>query len=463
MSTRGIRRLIHHLLRAWHPTTELELSPPSVEDQYIEILDSVAARVPHAASKGRFACAAAKLLGSLQARVSHHLTSIARLSVEASEAAINLGWVSHDMRAIARSGRGISGAVEELANSNHEIAKNSSDSAQYAEETRQAMELCVADSHAATHAMSQINDRVNYIGARLEILETTSHQIRTMAGAIEVIARQTNLLALNATIEAARAGEAGRGFSVVASEVKALSDQTAKVTEEIRKRLVNFSSEMTQIDAAVRESRSAVITGTDIVNQVAARADIAGQAMVKVTQRAQHLADMLDEQRSVTSEIARSTIEIANKIGKSETEVNSITDRLSECETIAQADFEDISAFSREGALLRLIAGAGLFKRQLAEILTGQSPAVSLAIPYERAHFSPSLEQPIQDRGVEAQLLELDAAARRAQRLSDDLVILARNKDRTGASEAYENCDEALANVVDLAQSVLRNIGRDEV
>src|SRR3546814_19861251 len=89
--------------------------------------------------------------------------------------------------------------------------------------------------------------------SRIQALAATAQQIGDVITLIQDIAEQTNLLALNATIEAARAGEAGKGFAVVASEVKSLASQTARATEEIR-------SQIEEIQSASREAGETIKT-----------------------------------------------------------------------------------------------------------------------------------------------------------------------------------------------------------
>ncbi len=201
-----------------------------VESPFAEAIEAFAAKGSAAISVGRFGRALGKLARWVETRILEDTSLVATLSAEASETAVNVTWISHDIHEMTHSAKAISGAVEELAISINALAENSVISAEGADRTRHTLENCVTDGRAATSAMTVIDSRVSYIGDRLAVLQSTADQIRGMAGAIEAIARQTNLLALNATIEAARAGEAGKGFAVVASEVKSLAVQTGKAT-----------------------------------------------------------------------------------------------------------------------------------------------------------------------------------------------------------------------------------------
>jgi methyl-accepting chemotaxis protein len=132
-------------------------------------------------------------------------------------------------------------------------------------------------AYAAVQQAEQTNDRIGE-------LSQAAARIGDVVQMISAVAGQTNLLALNATIEAARAGEAGRGFAIVASEVKALAAQTAKATEEI-------GSQIAQMQEATRQS---VVAIKDIGNTIAQISDISTG-----------IASAVEEQGAATQEIAR--------------------------------------------------------------------------------------------------------------------------------------------------------------
>jgi methyl-accepting chemotaxis protein len=438
-------------------------SEEDVEGQLAEVIEAFAAS--HSASNiplGRFGRALATLVRSIEKRILDDIALIANLSAESSETAVNVGWISHDIHEMTHSAHAISGAVEELAISINALAENSVESAEGADRTRNTLEDCVADGHVATSAMTLIDSRVGYIGERLSVLAATSEQIRGMAGAIEAIARQTNLLALNATIEAARAGNMGRGFAVVAGEVKALSEQTGKVTEEIRNRLGTFACEMAEIKIAVADSHKAVGDGSGIVNQVVERVVATGDAMVEVAQRSRHLADLLENQRAATSEIAESTAKIAAKIGKTEVEIDAINTRLVGCERLAQASWEaDKNAYP--GAdIARLPAEGAIFKRQLAAMLIGAAPPAHLASPLDRTQLAACLDRYSVLRQKDGALIaRLERAAMKAREQGRLVVTSIETKNWGAASEAYEICEKALAEVGDVVRPILEKLKND--
>ena len=434
---------------------------PDVEAQCAESLEAFAAtRSFPILPAGRFARALAALARCIERQVLDDMARVAALSAEASESAVNVGWISHDVHEMTHSAQAISRAVDELAISINALAENSFVSAEGADRTRTTLENCVGDGRAATSAMKVIDSRVDYIGERLAVLETTAEQIRGMAGSIEAIARQTSLLALNATIEAARAGNMGRGFAVVAGEVKALSAQTGRVTEEIRNRLGTFACEMGEIKSAVTDSHKAVGDGSAIVNQLVDRVVSTGDAMVDVAQRARRLAELLDGQRAATSEIAQSTAKIAAKIGKTEDEIGAINMRLVGCERLAA---ESWKASPYPGAdIAQLLADAATFKRELAAMLIGAVPPAMLSSTIDRDRLAACLARYPNLRDKESALLgRLQGAASRAQEQAQISVASIEAKSWTRASDAYEECERALADFAAAVRLILERL-KDE-
>jgi methyl-accepting chemotaxis protein len=448
-----------NLVRRNPPAAPSEVEE-DVEGQLAEAIEALAAT--HSVSAipaGRIGKALAILLRSIERRILEDAGLVAALSADASETAVNVSWISHDIHEMTHSAQAISGAVEHLAASIDALAKNSVESAEGADRTRRTLENCVVDGRAATGAMTVIDSRVSYIGDRLAVLEATSGQIRGMAGSIEAIARQTNLLALNATIEAARAGNMGRGFAVVAGEVKALSEQTGKVTEEIRNRLATLVAEMAEIKSAVADSHKAVGDGSGIVNRVVERVISTGDAMVEVARRARNLAELIEDQRSATSEIAESTAKIAAKVGKTENEIGAINTRLIGCEQLAEASREQDKRGYPGTDIARLPAEAATFKRRLAAMLVGAMEPTILSSALDRDRLTACLKRYPDLRQNEAGLVsKLERAATKAQEQGQLVVAGVEAKRWAAASDAYETCEAALADFAEAARLILERL-----
>lgn len=183
----------------------------------------------------------------------------------------------------------VAAATEELSASVHEIGRQVQESSRIA---------------AAAVSQAEATD------TRINKLSRAAQEIGDVVKLITAIAEQTNLLALNATIEAARAGEAGRGFAVVASEVKSLASQTAKATDEISSHIAGMQEATQESVAAIKEIGGTIGQISKIAGNIAAAIEQQSNATTEIARNVQNAA-------SGTAEIAESISEVNR--GASET------------------------------------------------------------------------------------------------------------------------------------------------
>jgi methyl-accepting chemotaxis protein len=172
--------------------------------------------------------------------------------------------------------------------------------------------------------------------ARITALSEAATRVGNVVKLITDIAEQTNLLALNATIEAARAGEAGKGFAVVASEVKNLANQTAKATEEI-------SAQIAGIQTATQDSVSAISGIGTTIGEISGIASAIAAAVEEQSAATQEIARNVQEAATGTSEVTSniSTVsQAAGETGAAATQVLSAAGELSSQATVLRQEFE---------------------------------------------------------------------------------------------------------------------------
>ena len=179
-------------------------------------------------------------------------------------------------------------AIESMAVAISQVAENA-DAA--VEAGRRTIEAALKGGEAvnkSVDAMYRIRNTVQQTSDRIKTLGESSQEIGDIVHLIETIATQTNLLALNAAIEAARAGEAGRGFGVVAEEVRRLADRSTKAANDIATLVQGIQTEVVEAVAAMEQGVTEVADGVTL-------ADEAGSALNEIVSVAQQSADLIQE------------------------------------------------------------------------------------------------------------------------------------------------------------------------
>ncbi len=205
-------------------------------------------------------------------------------------------------------------AGEEMSATSGDIAQNCQMAAEGAQRASQSAQNGSAVVEKTVMVMGQIAEKVQVSAKTVESLGARSDQIGAIIGTIEDIADQTNLLALNAAIEAARAGEQGRGFAVVADEVRALAERTTRATREIGEMIKAIQNETKGAVAAMEQGVQQVETGTmEAAKSGAALRDILEQINA-VAMQVNQIATAAEEQTATTGEISSNMQQITEVV-----------------------------------------------------------------------------------------------------------------------------------------------------
>ncbi|MCU7988465.1 methyl-accepting chemotaxis protein [Shewanella sp. SW24] len=236
-------------------------------------------------------------------------------------------------------------AMNEMTATVAEVAQSASAAADSAKD---------ADTYAANgnnivmqsiSSMSQLSDQIQKTAQVIGFLSNESQNIGRVLDVIKSIAEQTNLLALNAAIEAARAGEQGRGFAVVADEVRTLAQRTQKSTQEIEAMIATLQQ-------GVKEAVNAMEIGINQVDDANDKANQAGQALKEIvssvdsiTELNTHIATAAEEQSSVAESINRSIIAISDIAEHSTSSAAELSESVVNLTKLANSMRNQVSAF----------------------------------------------------------------------------------------------------------------------
>ncbi|MBI2412577.1 MAG: methyl-accepting chemotaxis protein [Deltaproteobacteria bacterium] len=202
-------------------------------------------------------------------------------------------------------------AMEEMSATVIEVAKNSqqaSESARIAQRTAAQGGVIVGQ---AIEAMKEVAESTTVSAGTVKSLGKRSEEIGSIVSVINDIADQTNLLALNAAIEAARAGEQGRGFAVVADEVRRLAERTSKATREISGMITAIQEETGKAVGAMNSGVAKVENGVKLANEAGEALNQIVSGVENVTEMIGQIATSAEEQSATTDEITRSMDSIA--------------------------------------------------------------------------------------------------------------------------------------------------------
>lgn len=283
---------------------------------------AVAKRVATGDLTGRIEVHSRDEVGQLMQAISDMVDSLAKavsvvrggaeqVSSTAAQLSVSSAQISQGSQAQSEAAASTAAAVEQITVSINLVAANTEDVRKLSEKSLQQTQLGNQSVTEMIGEIKRVQEAVNLIAGSVSEFVKSTRAIAGMTQQVKDIADQTNLLALNAAIEAARAGEQGRGFAVVADEVRKLAEKSAKSANEIDQVTSSLNQKSTQVEAVVQTGLRSLLATQEQVERVSTILKDAGELVSQSSHGVNDIASSVSEQSLASTEIARNVEKIA--------------------------------------------------------------------------------------------------------------------------------------------------------
>jgi len=256
---------------------------------------------------GELATHVNQFLSQMQAMISSIINHSQKLAAQAEQANQLSQQASEQVETQQNDVNQIATAIHEMSATAAEVASHAEMTATASQGSATACEGGQDVIEKNRRAIVDLAEQVSSASGIISELENNTQSINQILSTIQEIAEQTNLLALNAAIEAARAGEQGRGFAVVADEVRVLSQRTHGSTEEIRNMIETLQNNTKLAVNSMQASTSLADTSVDYAEQASESLNTITSAINEINDMALQIASAAEEQRAVSEDISRNT------------------------------------------------------------------------------------------------------------------------------------------------------------
>ncbi len=326
--------------------------------------------------------ALAPVAREMQRQSSDRLKGLVHIWVDQTTPLLAIAEMMRDMRDVEHRNEAMATASEEMSASISEIARSAAQVSQESQTVKQELANNIDSVNQAASTMDGISSAFGALTEKVGVLSNASEMIGSILKTIEQIAGQTNLLALNATIEAARAGDAGKGFAIVASEVKNLAKQTSSAAEDIRKRITALQDGMRDMLTSMTDGSARVSKGAGVIKTVGDGIHAVNDRVEAVTQSIVSISATVEEQSKVTDEVAGNIAAVVPMAQRMLRSIDLLTDTMEKSGTHIQKTLAELVK-NPSATTLVLVAKSdhASFKKRVIDTLVGHGQTKSGDLP----------------------------------------------------------------------------------
>lgn len=281
-------------------------------------------------------------LREMLSQLASHADGVAGAALQLAAASKQINSSSAEQSAAST---GMATTMEQISVSIAQVSSHAGEALSITGKTSQLSQQGGAEFHQTVGGMQQIARSVAHAAERLEEMGEHTRQISTVVQLIRSIAEQTNLLALNAAIEAARAGEQGRGFAVVADEVRQLAERTAQATLEIGKMIELLQGSASHAQDTMSTVVEQVGTGVSLAERSGQSLRHIGEGAARVLAAVEEISQALGEQNSASEDIAQRIEQIAQMSEENHQAIGEVMDTAHQLEQLAAQSLSAVQRF----------------------------------------------------------------------------------------------------------------------
>jgi methyl-accepting chemotaxis protein len=315
--------------------------------EYAVTHDDFTRRIPEEGTQetARVGQAINHLMGKFRDIIAHTTHSSESIADASGVLAASSEQVSKSSSAQADAASSVAAAIEEVSVSVSETASNARAAGEIVEKSRAGTEMALTVMTETVKNVNGIATLIRESGSNVGRLDESSKRIGGIVQVIKEVADQTNLLALNAAIEAARAGEQGRGFAVVADEVRKLAERTSKATTEIASLIGDIQNHIGETVTGMQQANTQVTESLELVGRSEAALHRIGEDAREVANNVQSIADAVREQDAAIHQVATNIEKIAQMAEENSAATASSSDTASQLDRLSGALKDSVDRF----------------------------------------------------------------------------------------------------------------------